>query len=356
MSELEQAAGRVGGTTRSSPPRAWTSRLRIEKQPQADEVQEGDPDEIEADGHDPWLQDPGGSLRAAARWRNRAPRAPPGATRWSRSYCQRRAGTAAVKRPASAKSAEIQVPAQLKRTDHGHLGRVSLVRPASRRSRRGRCCRERRRRACRSGWPGRASFHPGVELLHAVAVLVVHGVEADRAWIVAVKSGRRADRSAGAGSAGAWRQGCRLNRIVARARGLRLRGGALPPWGDATARDRAAARAEARLWTPAGLWTTVGWGVSRWWRSGACGPPPEPVRPAPRRRAPAVSARRAQHPDDGADEPQREGHGRHAPLQKPDKQARRRRRTPRRPTSAGRAPAGRSASSRRPAPRRRSAR
>lgn len=25
------------------------------------------------------------------------------------------------------------------------------------------------------------------------------------------------------------------------------------------------------LWTPAGLWTTVGWGVSRWWRSGAAG-------------------------------------------------------------------------------------
>lgn len=47
---------------------------------------------------------------------------------------------------------------------------------------------------------------------------------------------------------------------------------------------------EASLWTPAGLWTTVGWGVSHWWRSGASGPPHEPVRPAPGRPAPAVSA------------------------------------------------------------------
>jgi hypothetical protein len=31
--------------------------------------------------------------------------------------------------------------------------------------------------------------------------------------------------------------------------------------GRRCARDRSAARAEARLWTPAGLWTTVGWGV-----------------------------------------------------------------------------------------------
>src|SRR5215212_5743662 len=59
---------------------------------------------------------------------------------------------------------------------------------------------------------------------------------------------------------------------------------------------------------------TVGWRVSRWWRSRACGCLRGRCVLRLDGRCRRCPPRRAQHPDDGADEPHREGHGRHAPA------------------------------------------